>query len=185
MDIKSEKTRARLQAKVRRAYAASDEAPVELLHHYPVNRFKGKTIAGFWPLGDEINTRILLHSLSDMGEMICLPTITRKGHPLIFRRWKSGDHLKRGPYGTRQPWRGQPEIRPDILLVPLLAFTDQGDRLGYGGGYYDRTLEALKTDGDIFACGVAYAAQQADRLPTDHYDVKLDGILTEKQFREF
>lgn len=185
MDLKSKKTRARLQAKVRRAYADNDAASVELLKHFPIDKFRSKVIAGFWPMGNEIDIRLLLHNLSDMGEALCLPSIARKGHPLVFRCWTSGDDLKRGPHGTREPLKGRNELRPDIILVPLLAFTDQGDRIGYGGGYYDRTLTVLKARRDVFACGVAYAAQQADYLPVDDHDVRLDGLLTENGFTEF
>ena len=76
-------------------------------------------------------------------------------------------------------------VRPDVVLMPLLAFTANGDRLGYGGGFYDRSLAQIKQTGDVFACGVAHAAQEAVSLPTGEYDMKLDGVLTEQYFKDF
>ena len=74
---------------------------------------------------------------------------------------------------------------PSLVLVPMLAFTPYGERLGYGGGFYDRSLEALRARGQVFACGVAYAAQEAASLPTESFDQKLDGVLTPDYFRDF
>ena len=74
---------------------------------------------------------------------------------------------------------------PNLVFVPLLAFTQHGERLGYGGGFYDRTLAKLKETTEVFACGIAYAAQEAATLPTDKYDQRLDGILTDKYFKAF
>ena len=87
-------------------------------------------------------------------------------------------------YGVSFPAAGQ-TLTPQFILVPLLAFTPNGDRLGYGGGYYDRTLAALRSDGAVFACGVAFAGQEVAELPTDAHDAKLDGILTETGFKAF
>lgn len=87
-------------------------------------------------------------------------------------------------YGVSYPAKGE-TLTPQVVLVPLLAFTAAGQRLGYGGGYYDRTLSGLRSQGDVFACGVAYAGQEVADLPTDKHDADLDGILTEKEFRTF
>ena len=76
-------------------------------------------------------------------------------------------------------------ITPQLIFVPLLAFTANGERLGYGGGYYDRTLASLRQKNEVFACGVAYAGQEVESLPTDAHDAKLDGILTEDGFKAF
>jgi len=110
--------------------------------------------------------------------------MVRKAHPLIFRAWEPNDEVQLGHFSVREPHRDQPEVRPDVILMPLLAFTNSGDRLGYGGGFYDRTLTALRAKHDVFACGVAYAAQETDLLPTDKHDQKLDGIVTETGFRK-
>lgn len=184
MNLKSEKTRARLQAKSVRAKIHDPGAGAELIAHFPAARFRGAVIAGFWPLPGEIDILPLLSALHDMGSKLSLPCTPRAGKPLTFRKWSPGQPLKSGPYGTKEPKADAPRLRPDVVLMPLLAFTQYGDRLGYGGGFYDRTLAALSDGGDIFACGVAFAAQEAVSLPTGEYDMRLDGILTEKYFRE-
>jgi len=116
---------------------------------------------------------------------MALPCTPRKGHPLTFRSWTPDDALKAGPYGTREPYPEKDVVLPSLVLVPLLAFTKQGLRLGYGGGVYDRTLAKLKESGEVFACGIAYAAQEAASLPVDKYDYPLDGILTDQYFKAF
>lgn len=180
------KSRARLQAKQRRAGVADPvEASIDLLAHYPARAFRGGVIGGIWPLPGEIDTVPLLHAVTDMNERLCLPCTPRAGQPLIFRTWSWGDTLRRGAFGTQEPLSSAPEIRPTIVLVPLLAFTRMGDRLGYGGGYYDRTLAALKSCGEVFACGVGYAAQEAAHLPTGAYDMRLDAVLTERGYTPF
>ncbi len=89
-----------------------------------------------------------------------------------------------GPFKTLEPPAEAPEIFPDIVFVPLLAFNSEGERLGYGGGFYDRTLAKLRKTKEIFACGIAFSGQETNYIPTDKFDEKLDGILTESYFRE-
>lgn len=133
----------------------------------------------------EIDIRPLMLALHGSGHKLALPCTPRVGNPLVFRTWLPAHPLKKGSFKTREPFPNQPEIFPSLMFVPLLAFTVSGERLGYGGGFYDRTIAALKAQGDVFACGVAYAAQEAATLPTDEYDQKLDGILTETGYRTF
>ncbi len=177
--------RARLQAKQRRAEADNALGAVQLLEHVPAHIFKGCVIGGYWPLSGELDIRPLLRACHAQGHKLALPCTPRKGYPLIFRRWTPFDDLKAGPYGTREPYPEKGKVKPDLVLVPLLAFTNYGERLGYGGGFYDRTLATLKEKAEVFACGIAYAAQEAASLPTDKYDQRLDGILTEQYFRAF
>jgi len=185
MDIKSQKTRARVQAKQRRAEADSPLGAIQLMEHVPADVFKGRVIGGYWPLAGELDVRPLLQACHAQGHVLSLPCTPRKGKPLTFRRWTPTDDLKAGPYGTREPYPEQPELRPTLVLVPLLAFTQYGERLGYGGGFYDRTLASLKDHAEVFACGIAYAAQEAASLPVDDYDYPLDGILTDQYFKAF
>ncbi len=189
MDIKTQKTRARTQAKARRQeFSLSDDvsaAAVELMNHFPTARFRGASIGGIWPLPGEIDLRPLLEALSAQGHALSLPCTPRKGKPLTFRSWSPIDPLKAGPYGTREPYPKQAEVFPALVFVPLLAFTLSGERLGYGGGFYDRTLAAMRMRQDIFACGIAFAAQEAAHIPTGPHDVPLDGILTDKYFKAF
>ena len=185
MNIKTQKTRARLQAKQRRTAVHNALSAVQLLEHVPAPIFKGRVIGGYWPLPGELDIRPLLQACHGQGHKLSLPCTPRKGKPLTFRCWTPSDTLKAGPYGTREPFPEQAEVIPTLVLVPLLAFTQHGERLGYGGGFYDRTLAVLKGSADVFACGIAYAGQEAATLPTNSYDQLLDGILTDQYFKAF
>jgi len=158
---------------------------VDLIHHFPASRFHNQTIAGYWPMKDETNVRPLLETLHNQGRILCLPCTPPKGKPLVFRRWQHGDTLVEGRFGTKEPAPTKTVIDPDIILVPLLAFSPKGDRLGYGGGYYDRTLATLRARKKVFACGVANAGQEMADIPTSTHDERLDGILTGQGFRVF
>jgi 5-formyltetrahydrofolate cyclo-ligase len=137
----------------------------------------GAVVSGFWPMGREIDIRPLLHALHDRGHPVCLPVTPKRGNPLVFARWRPGDELARGPLGTRQPGPGAERLVPSFLLVPLLAFDRAGRRLGYGAGYYDRTLAALP---GATALGVAHAAQELDEVPAGPEDQPLAAIATER-----
>lgn len=137
----------------------------------------GAIVAGFWPMGAEIDPRPLMRALHARGHAICLPVTPRRGLPLAFRRWAPGDALVPGPMGTSQPAPEAPSATPDWLIVPLLAFDRAGRRLGYGGGYYDRTLAGLP---GATALGIAYAVQEVQEVPAGPHDVRLRRIATEK-----
>ncbi len=136
----------------------------------------GAVVAGFWPMGPEIDIRPLLHALHARGHPVGLPVTPKRGQPLAFRRWHPGDTLVRGPMGTSQPGPEAEALTPAWLLVPLLAFDRAGRRLGYGGGYYDRTLAALP---GATAIGCAFAAQELDEVPAGPDDARLTAIATE------
>ena len=139
-------------------------------------------IAGFWSVGGEIDVRPLLRELHARGHTIALPVTPKRGEPLSFRRWQPGDALARGPMGTSQPRPEADPITPDWLLMPLLAFDARGNRLGYGGGYYDRTLAALPT---AYRLGCAYACQRLDEVPAGPEDVPLHAVATEEGVTRF
>lgn len=141
----------------------------------------GAVVAGYWPMGDEMDVRPLLAGLADLGFTAALPVVVARNAPLIFRRWSSEVALEPGPHGTRHPSAMEPELRPGLVLVPLLAFDRAGGRLGYGGGYYDRTLAALRADGGgVWAVGAAFAAQECEAVPLDPHDQRLDWVITEQ-----
>ncbi|MDR3436526.1 5-formyltetrahydrofolate cyclo-ligase [Telmatospirillum sp.] len=136
-------------------------------------------VAGYWPMADEVDVLPLMTALAGQGGALALPVVVRKDAPLAFRRWYPGMTLEAGPHGTRHPSSASPLLRPDLLLVPLLAFDRHGGRLGYGGGYYDRTMAGLRAEGGALAVGIAYAAQEMTALPIEPHDQRLDWIVTE------
>ncbi len=140
---------------------------------------EGRCIAGYWPVRGEIDPRPLLLALAVLGRPIALPVTGTRGTALEFRLWRPGDGLVAGPFGLSEPTG--PPTEPDMLLVPLLAFDASGNRLGYGGGYYDRTIAAT----GALAIGAAYAAQEAAAVPVGPDDRPLAGVVTEAGLRCF
>lgn len=141
-------------------------------------------ISAYWPLGDEIDPRPLLQALHRRGHRLALPVIRAAGQPLDFRAWQPGDPLRPAGFGTSEPLPDAPSVEPAVLLVPLLAFDAAGFRLGYGGGFYDRSLALLRaprdaSGGDILAVGLAFAAQQVAAVPHEATDQPLDLVVTE------
>ena len=141
----------------------------------------GATVSGFWPIGSEIDLRPLLLALAARGHAVALPVVVGSDRPLVFRAWHEGDAMAEGPYGIREPLESAPEVTPQILLVPLLAFDRAGYRLGYSGGFYDRSLSVLRSRGDAVAIGAAWAAQEVPAVPHDTHDQPLDWMLTERE----
>ena len=141
----------------------------------------GKIISGFMPMKTEINPLPLLRRLADAGAQLALPVIDARGKPLIMRSWKIGDELKAGQWGIREPLPQAAQVDPDILLVPLAAFDRAGHRIGYGAGYYDMTIHALRAKKQVVAIGIAFAAQEIPRVPATERDERLDFIMTERE----
>jgi 5-formyltetrahydrofolate cyclo-ligase len=140
----------------------------------------GKTVSGFIPYLSEIDTRPLLGLLGARGCQTCIPVVIENNTPLEFRAWAPGEPTVPGRWGIPVPPDGSPVVDPDVLLVPMLAYDTSGYRLGYGGGFYDRTLEKLRALKPVTAIGVAYSAQQVDTVIRGDHDQPLDWILTEK-----
>jgi 5-formyltetrahydrofolate cyclo-ligase len=136
-------------------------------------------VAGYWPMGPELDVRPILEHLHWHHHTCALPVVERRHHPLVFHRWEPGDKLMPSVFGTSMPRHDTPAVVPDVLIVPLLAFDDEGYRLGYGGGYYDRTIAGLRKAGTLLAVGVGFAAQRVKFVPRDQYDQRLDWIVTE------
>ncbi len=141
----------------------------------------GCAVSAYWPMGSEIDTRPLIEALYLRGHAIGLPVTLRRGEPLVFRSWTPRVSLVPGGFGTRIPGPDRPELRPEVLLVPLLAFDRRGFRLGYGGGFYDRTLAQLRAASPVCAIGLSYAGQEVPKVPCDEHDQRLDWIVTEAE----
>lgn len=138
----------------------------------------GAIISGFLSIDSEINPGPLMAELRRAGHPLCLPVIVAKGQPLTFRAFQPGDALKTVQWGIREPTDDKPELLPDIVLTAGLAFDPQGYRLGFGGGYYDRTLRKIRDIKPVLAIGLAYDVQRIDAVPHLDYDERLDWILT-------
>jgi len=142
----------------------------------------GLTIAGYAPKGSEIDCLPLMEKLKARGARMCLPVVLVKNEPLVFRVWEPGQELERGKFGTDEPLADAAVVVPDMVLVPLLAFNSKGFRLGYGGGYYDRTLEQMRAANEhMVAVGLAYEAQGMTRMPVERHDQRMDWIITETE----
>jgi 5-formyltetrahydrofolate cyclo-ligase len=181
-----EKSELRRTAFERRRELAAREAPAEagrkiaerVLATIPIPA--GTAVSAYWPMGDELDPRPLIEQLHAAGCSIGLPIIVAKGQPLSFRRWTPDTRFVAGGFKTQVPEPGSPEVVPSLLVVPLLAFDRRGYRLGYGGGFYDRTLAKLRALGPVTAVGFAYAGQEVDAVPRDEYDQPLDWLATER-----
>jgi 5-formyltetrahydrofolate cyclo-ligase len=139
----------------------------------------GAVVSGFLPFQSEVDVRPLLARLAATGLVTALPVVTGRGKPLTFRAWRPGEPTEAGAWNIPVPLEKAAPVVPDVLLVPMLAFDSGGFRLGYGGGFYDRTLEALRADKRVIAVGVAYAAQEVHHVPRGPHDQPLDWILTD------
>jgi 5-formyltetrahydrofolate cyclo-ligase len=148
---------------------------------FPVATAAGAIISGYMPMKTELDPRPLMRKLADAGARLALPVVIARGVPLVMRAYAFGDALVKGVWGIRVPPPEAPEVEPDIVLAPLLAFDRSGNRLGYGAGYYDMTIATLRANKPVVAVGVAFAAQEVDAVPTTPRDVRLDLVLTERE----
>ena len=179
------KVRLRREALVRREALSADEraaaAQAIAARPFPIAVPDGAIVSGFMPLKSEINPLPLLRKLADAGARLALPVVAGKGQPLTMRAYAFGDTLASGVWGIREPKPEAAEVFPDILLVPLLAFDRRGHRLGYGAGYYDMTITALRARKPVTAVGIAFAQQEISEVPTTPRDARLDLVLTENE----
>jgi 5-formyltetrahydrofolate cyclo-ligase len=183
--IANQKTELRVAALSRRDALPADarKAAAEAIaaRKFPLAITPGTIVSGFMPLTSEINPLPFMQKLAEAGARLALPAIAGRGKPLIMRAWQFGAPLDRGQWGIREPKPEAPEVEPDILLVPLLAFDRAGYRLGYGAGYYDMTIHRLRALKKVTAVGIAFAAQEVPKIPTTPRDERLDLVLTERE----
>jgi 5-formyltetrahydrofolate cyclo-ligase len=139
------------------------------------------TVSGFWPMAEELDIRPLMIELHNQGCQLALPVVVAKKQPLVFRAWRPGDPLEAGVFGTLHPVPTREVVEPDVLIVPLLAVDEEGWRLGYGGGFYDRTLERLRGRRKVTAMGVGFNDQIVPDVPHGPDDQRLDWLLTDKR----
>ena len=186
MDIAEVKRKARSAASKRRAEAhdaLKDVAGVALAERGlpPGLAITTGIVSGFIPYKSEITTIPLMIRLRSEGWRTALPVVIAPEQPLVFRAWAPGDPLVPGVWDIPIPPETAAEVLPDVLLVPMLAFDRRGFRLGYGGGFYDRSLEKLRALKKVLAIGVAYHAQMAEEVPLGPHDAPLDFVMTEQE----
>ena len=148
---------------------------------FPVALPPGTVVSGFMPVKSEINPLPLLRTLADQGARLALPVVASRGKPLLMRAYRWGEPLAAGIWGIREPKPDAAELEPDILVVPLLAFDRRGHRIGYGAGYFDLTIAALRAKKRILAAGIGFAAQEIAEVPATTRDARLDLVLTERE----
>ncbi|MDJ0920253.1 MAG: 5-formyltetrahydrofolate cyclo-ligase [Henriciella sp.] len=147
--------------------------PLKLLERY------GPIVAVYLPIGSEIDPRPLMEKLEQAGAKLALPCVLDDGS-MIYRHYRRGDPLEARPFGLLEPNSEVPEVHPTLVITPLLAFDRAGTRLGYGKGHYDRALTALRAEGRVFVCGLAFQGQEVDQVPVEPHDVPLDWVMTER-----
>jgi 5-formyltetrahydrofolate cyclo-ligase len=163
------------------AFAAHGAAAGERLAEHGLSFLPlapSRVVSGFSAIRDEIDPAALLQRLLGEGHHLCLPVMQGKGLPLVFRAWSPGDAMGKVQWGISEPLPDKPVLEPDVVLVPLLAFDTQGFRLGYGGGFFDRTLARLRAIKPVVAVGIAYDELKVDAVPHRSYDERLDWVLT-------
>ncbi|MBO6827911.1 MAG: 5-formyltetrahydrofolate cyclo-ligase [Sneathiella sp.] len=186
MTINLEKQKQRDLSKKRRATlvceTASRKAATIFLKSIPLET--SDVVGIYYPHGSEIDPLPLAEVLCAKGVRISLPVVVKKAHPLEFRLWRAGEALESGAYGIPVPPSGNEAVIPDLVVVPMLAFDEAGARMGYGGGFYDRTLQRLREMGSVLAIGYAYSGQKIEKVITDPLDQPLDWIVTEQTARK-
>jgi 5-formyltetrahydrofolate cyclo-ligase len=177
------KKRLRDEARARRAAVSPEvraraaEAIAEIGLGF-LNLGPGTIVAGYAARGDELDPALLMLRISDDGHRLALPAVVAPALPLVFRAWSLGEPLAAGRWGIGEPHPQAPAVTPDVVLVPLLAFDRRGGRIGYGGGFYDRSLAQLRAGAPVIAVGLAFEEQEVDAVPSLDYDQKLDWVLT-------
>jgi len=190
VDEMIEEAKAELRARARAARASLDhgeraDASLAAAGHFfdGVALSASDVVAAYWRIRDELDCQPILVKLMDSNQTVVLPVVLGPEQPLDLRVWEQGASLYESGFGTLAPSDLAPRAEPDIVLMPLLAFDSRGTRLGYGGGYYDRTLARLSKRPRLI--GLAFAAQEVDRIPREDHDVPLDAVVTENGVRHF
>ncbi|WP_238381093.1 5-formyltetrahydrofolate cyclo-ligase [Alkalilacustris brevis] len=177
-ELIAQKARMRVTAQARRAeaHAAVPAGAAAAVLADAVAPEAGRVLSGYMPMRSEADP---IPAMAAHDGPVCVPVIAARNQPLRFRAWAPDALMQPGPFGAQVPVAGA-WLTPEVLIVPLLAFDARGYRLGYGGGYYDRTLQALRASGGrVLAIGFAYAAQEVARVPVEPTDEPLDMIVTE------
>jgi 5-formyltetrahydrofolate cyclo-ligase len=190
VDQTIEQTKAALRIKAHAARALLDhDARAEAAQAAAEHFFRGielgpaDVVAAYWRIRDELDCQPILVRLMDSNCTVVLPAVSGPEAPLDLRVWEQGSALYEAGFGTLAPSELAPRAEPDLVIMPLLGFDSAGTRLGYGGGYYDRTLATMNKKPRLV--GLAFAAQELEYIPRDSHDVPLDAVITEAGIRQF
>lgn len=171
-------TRVALPAAERQEYGTRIAAVLE----EAMGAFAGLTVSAYWPFRGEPDLRPLLARIAERGGRTALPVVVERRAPLIFRAWRKGDPLERGIWNIPVPAESAPTLLPDVVIAPLVGFDPAGYRLGYGGGFFDRTLASLPKRPRVF--GVGYETARIATIYPQPHDIPMDAIITEKGLHE-
>jgi 5-formyltetrahydrofolate cyclo-ligase len=190
VDETIEEAKAALRLRARAARASLDhteraEAAAAAAQHFfeGIELRSSDVVAAYWRIRDELDCQPILVKLMDSNQTVVLPVVVGPEQALDLRVWEQGASLYESGFGTLAPSELAPKAEPDIVIMPLLGFDAQGTRLGYGGGYYDRTLAGMRKRPKLV--GLAFAAQELESIPREDHDVPLDAIVTEAGVRHF
>jgi len=187
LDIADQKSALRREAFSARK-AARSESNSALACAYLLSHVKTvgprQVISGYMAIQTEIDPMGAMTALHETGHTLCVPVIQGRGLPLLFREWSPNCPMIEGDFGALIPRSGD-FVTPDLCIVPLVAFDSSGRRLGYGGGFYDRSLDQLRETQDVYALGLAFSGQEVAHVPSDENDQALDAIATETGIRQF
>jgi len=179
------KTKLRRAAKQRRdnlqieADLAAEQAAGNFMERIALK--DASIVAGYAAHRSELNVWPLMHLLHNAGTRCCLPVLGAAEEALQFRHWRPDMALSANHLSILEPGQTADRLQPSIVVTPLLAFDRHGHRLGYGGGYYDRTLQELRSAGKVTAVGFGFGAQEVDEVPADDFDQRLDWIVTDAE----
>lgn len=172
-----------IRAAIPQADRADAAAAVAAAFFKDVAPAASDVVAAYWRIRDELDCQPILVRLMDNNHTVILPVVLGAEEPLDLRVWEQGEALYEAGFGTLAPSEQAPRAEPDLVIMPLLGFDKNGTRLGYGGGYYDRTLANLSKKPRLI--GLAFAAQELDEIPREAHDVPLDAVITENGIRHF
>jgi 5-formyltetrahydrofolate cyclo-ligase len=179
-ELEAAKADARLLMRAERKAVEPRDAALKLIENFPLELAKLSPVAGYWPVGGEIDGRPLLAALAKAGRTIALPRMESRNGPARFLAWRGNEILSADAFGVPSPPATGADLSPRLFLIPLVAFDRAGGRLGQGGGHYDRIISLYRAHGAI-AVGLAYAEQEMGVVPTGPHDAHLDWIITPKE----
>jgi 5-formyltetrahydrofolate cyclo-ligase len=179
-DLEVRKADARMMMRAERGAIEPRDSSLRLIEHFPLELARLSPVAGYWPVGSEIDDRPLLAALAKAGGAVVLPRMETRQGPARFLVWRGDEALTADAFGVPSPPKDSEERSPQLILAPLLAFDRAGRRLGQGGGHYDRIISYYRAHGAV-AAGLAYAEQEMGEVPAGPHDARLDWVITPQE----